>query len=193
MTWRGIGGPLSDVLIQCLILLLSLTVGSLLGRLLRLQHYSNRLGRFAQNQLQLASQNPEKSWNAGFLAGTVLFCSSPLGLMGAFFDGLSGNYAILLVKAVMDGLAVFSLAKATRWGIVVSCLPVLAVLGSLTLLGQQLEQVAHDQTAVLASVEAVGGMLVFCASLIILELKRVPLTNYLPCLLVAAVLAWWWR
>jgi hypothetical protein len=193
MSWRGMGGPWTDVLRQGLILMLALVLGNLLGRLLRLQHYSNLLGRYAQNQLQLASQNTAKAWNLGFLAGTVLFCSSPMGLLGAFFDGFSGNYAILLVKGVMDGLAVFALAKATRWGMAFSFLPVLAVQGSLSLFGQHVEHLLREQTAVLACLEIVGGMLVFCVSLIILELKRVPLTNYLPSLPVAVLLAWWWK
>jgi len=36
-------------------------------------------------------------------------------------------------------------------------------------------------------------MLVFCVALIILELKKVELADYLPSLLIAPLLTWLWR
>ena len=45
----------------------------------------------------------------------------------------------------------------------------------------------HD---LLDSVNAVGGMLVFCVALIVLELKKLQLADYLPSLVMAPVIAW---
>jgi hypothetical protein len=42
-------------------------------------------------------------------------------------------------------------------------------------------------------VNAVGGLLVFCVALIILELKKIELTDYLPSLAFAPLITWLWR
>ena len=44
----------------------------------------------------------------------------------------------------------------------------------------------------LHAVNAAGGLLVVCISVVILEIQKVPLANYLPTLVVAPLLAWWW-
>jgi uncharacterized membrane protein YqgA involved in biofilm formation len=43
------------------------------------------------------------------------------------------------------------------------------------------------------SINATGGLLVFCVALIILELKRLELADYLPSLAFAPLLAWLFR
>ena len=45
----------------------------------------------------------------------------------------------------------------------------------------------------LAGADATAGLLVFCIALIILELKKIELADYLPSLAFAPLLAWWWR
>jgi uncharacterized membrane protein YqgA involved in biofilm formation len=42
-------------------------------------------------------------------------------------------------------------------------------------------------------INATAGMLVFCIALIILDLKKIELADYLPSLVFAPLLAWWWR
>jgi uncharacterized membrane protein YqgA involved in biofilm formation len=43
------------------------------------------------------------------------------------------------------------------------------------------------------SVNVTGGLLVFCVALVILELKRIELADYLPSLAFAPLLAWAFR
>ena len=46
---------------------------------------------------------------------------------------------------------------------------------------------------VAGAINATGGMLVFCIALIILELKRIELADYLPSLIFAPLITWVWR
>jgi uncharacterized membrane protein YqgA involved in biofilm formation len=46
---------------------------------------------------------------------------------------------------------------------------------------------AHD---LVDSVNAPGGLLVFCVALVILELKRIELADYLPSLAFGPLLTW---
>lgn len=44
----------------------------------------------------------------------------------------------------------------------------------------------------LAIFNLVGGMLVLTIMLVILEVQKVPLANYLPALVLGPLLTWWW-
>jgi uncharacterized membrane protein YqgA involved in biofilm formation len=64
--------------------------------------------------------------------------------------------------------------------------------GTLTLLARWLEPHLQNQMLI-DSINATGGMLVFCIALIILELKKIELANYLPSLAFAPLLTWWFK
>jgi len=105
-------------------------------------------------------------------------------------DGLSGYYYPLAVKAVMDGLATLGFALLFRWGVLFAALPVLAFQGTLTLLCAQFLKPFLEAHSLVDSANAVGGLLVFSVALVILELKKIELADYLPSLIFAPLLAW---
>ena len=47
--------------------------------------------------------------------------------------------------------------------------------------------------ALLNSVNATGGLLVFCIAMVILELKKFELADYLPSLAWAPLITWLWK
>jgi uncharacterized membrane protein YqgA involved in biofilm formation len=57
---------------------------------------------------------------------------------------------------------------------------------------RNIEPFLHNQ-ALLDSVNATGGLLILCIALIIFQIQKVPLANYLPSLAVAPFLTWLWR
>ena len=77
------------------------------------------------------------------------------------------------------------------WGAMVSVVPVVAYQGTITLAARALAPLLSDP--LLDSINATGGLLVFCIALIILELKKVELADYLPSLAFAPLLTWLWR
>jgi uncharacterized membrane protein YqgA involved in biofilm formation len=93
---------------------------------------------------------------------------------------------------VMDGLAAMGFVSVFGYGVLLAAIPVLAYQGTLTLIVARLEPFLHAHGLV-DSVNSVNGMLIFCVSLIVLELKRIQLADYLPSLLVAPVIASLWR
>ncbi|HEY2329848.1 MAG TPA: DUF554 family protein, partial [Verrucomicrobiae bacterium] len=83
LVWLGDNGTFGSCVKQIFIALLAVLFGNWLGRLLRLQKISNRLGRFAGNRIAASqSKSPQRAGD-GFLACTILFCAAPLGLLGA--------------------------------------------------------------------------------------------------------------
>ena len=129
---------------------------------------------------------------AGFLAATILFCAAPLGILGAVTDGLSGYYFLLLLKAVMDGLAMTSFVKIFRWPVALAALPVLLFLNGLTLAVQFGVEPRLAALGLIPAVNLAAGLITCTVALVIFEIRRVELNSYLPGLVVAPVLAYLW-
>jgi len=193
LTWLSLSGPIGHGLKQLLITILALALGKITGRLLRLQQFSNRLGQRARERILSAQNHRPLDQSEGFKTCAALFCAAPLGILGSVQDGLSGYAWTLGVKAVIEGLAAMGFIRLFGWGVLLSALPVVALQGSITLVcaawvGPFLEQHSAYEHSLIDSVNAVGGLLVFSAALVMLQLKRLELADYLPSLIVAPLL-----
>jgi uncharacterized membrane protein YqgA involved in biofilm formation len=169
------------------IVVVAMIVGHALGKLVRIQVLMNRIGQAAKTRLDNAAANRGKAPGDGFIAATLLFCAAPLGIVGAFVDGTSDFFPPLAVKALMDGLAAFSFARLFGWTAALVAIPVAAFLSGISLLGQWAAPflTAHGLIGV---VLGAAGLLITYVTLIIFEVKKVELGNYLPCLIVAPAL-----
>jgi hypothetical protein len=192
LTWLSLGGGFWSVLKQLTIVVLALTLGRLVGRLLRLQAGANRLGQYARDKLAHARPDNPQRFGEGFLTCTIVFCLGPLAILGALQDGLGGHWQTLAVKAVMDGLATMAFVASFGWGVVVSAIPVISFQGTITL-GARLLEPYLRQPEWVDSIHATGGLLVFCVALIVLELRKIEVIDYLPSLAFAPLLTWLWK
>ena len=189
LVWLGVNGTFGSCAKQLFIALLAVLLGNWLGRLLRLQKISNRLGRFAGDRIAATQSKAPPRAGDGFLACTILFCAAPLGLLGAVTDGLSGDFYLLAVKAAMDGLAMAGFVKMFGWPVALSAFPVYAFLGAITLACQYYAKPLLEAHGLTHSVDAAGGLVACAVALVILEVRKVELANYLPALVIAPVLA----
>jgi uncharacterized protein len=192
LTWRSLNGSVTQVLKELCIVMLAMSLGKLAGRMLRLQELSNSIGQYATRSL--AAQDKRKRFSDGFLLATALFCAGPLGILASVQEGLNeNNFApLFLVKAVMDGLATMTFCATFGWGALVSAIPVLAFQGLLIRCVQLLEPMFRHQPAPLIdSINATDGLLIFCVALIVLEVKKVRVAEYLPSLILAPLLMRW--
>jgi uncharacterized protein len=191
MIWDGLNGSFFSVLQQFGILMLSLIVGKLIGQILHLQEGSNKLGQYAKKLITRSGSEDGNKLSEGFMTCTLLFCVGPMAVVGSLQDGLEGKFTTLAIKAVMDGMSTMVFATLFGWGVLLSALPVLAYQGTLTILAQALSQhLKHP--SLIDSMNATGGFLVLSIALVILNVKKVELTNYLPSLAIAPLLTYWW-
>lgn len=191
LTWFSLNGGFLPILKQLVIVLLALILGKLAGRLLHLQKASNRLGQYARQRLAQTKPGDPQRFSDGFNTCALLFCAGPLAIIGAVPDGLSGQWQPLAIKALMDGLATMGFVSIFGWGPMLSALPVFAYQGTITLCVQQMAPFLKTHL-LLDSVNAAGGLLVFCVALVILELKKIELADYLPSLAFAPLITWLW-
>lgn len=191
-TVKSLGGGVLGVAKQMTIVMLALILGRLTGRLLHLQTGLNRLGEYAKERFSKASAGGPQKWSEGFITCTVLFCVGPMAILGSIQDGLNGKWQTLGIKAAMDGLATMAFVGSFGWSAILSVVPVVAYQGTLTLAAKLLAPQLQNP-ALIDSVNATGGLLVFCISLIIFEIKKIELADYLPSLAWAPLLTWVWK
>jgi uncharacterized membrane protein YqgA involved in biofilm formation len=188
LTWSSLSGSFGHVLKYLIITVLALTLGKITGRLLHLQKASNHLGQKAKEMITAATTTGQPPTTDGFKTCALLYCAAPLGILGSVSDGLGGYFYPLAVKGVIDGLATLGFIRMFGWSVLLAALPVLAFQGSITLACAQLAQKFPPDAAILLAVNCVAGMLVFAVALVILQLKKIELADYLPSLLVAPLL-----
>jgi uncharacterized protein len=190
LVWLHVNGTFQSCAKQIFIALLAVTLGNWIGKLFRLQKISNRLGRFAGNLISSAQSKAPCKSGRGFIACAILFCAAPLGILGAVTDGLSGDFYLLAVKAFMDGLAMMGFMKMSGWPAALSAFPVYFFLGALTLACQFCAKPYLDSHNLIDSVNVAAGFIACAVALVIFEIRKVQLTDYLPALAVAPLLAW---
>ena len=188
LTWSSLGGSFAQVVKQLIIAVLALMLGKIAGRLLHLQKASNRLGQRAKEIITAVGAIGKPQPTDGFKTCALLYCAAPLGILGSVSDGLSGYFYPLAVKGVIDGLATLGFIRMFGWSVLLSALPVLALQGTITLGCAQLAQNFPQHQPLLLSVNSVAGLLIFAVALVILQLKKIELADYLPSLLFAPLL-----
>jgi uncharacterized membrane protein YqgA involved in biofilm formation len=193
LLWVSVNGSWRQCALQVGIALLAVLVGRLLGRLLHLQAASNRIGKYARKLIEAARPGDPRQFGNGLTACAILFCASPLGIIGGIQDGLTGYFHPLAVKALMDGLATMGFVRIFGWGGAAAALPVFVFQSLLASTANIYLEPLLRTHGVLDSVGAVGGMLFCTISLVIFDFKKVGLADYLPALAVAPLLAWLWR
>jgi uncharacterized membrane protein YqgA involved in biofilm formation len=189
LVWIGLAsGTARFFFHQLVVVLIAMIVGHAIGKACRIQALMNRIGQTAKAKLESAAgKRGANSGGDGFIAATLLFCAAPLGIVGALEDGLSQYFYPLAVKAVMDGLAALSFARMFGWTALLSAVPVAAFLSGWTLFGAWIASWLVGQ-GLIGVVHASAGLVITYVALVIFEVKKVEIGNYLPALVVAPVL-----
>lgn len=171
---------------HALLAIACLLLGGVTGELLRIEQRLEGLATTLQRLLRAESSR----FVEGFVTATLLYLTGAMTIVGSIRDGTMGDPGILLVKALLDGVASVTLASSLGIGVLFSAVPVLLVQGGITLLASQLAFLS--QPAVLDAVNATGGLLILGIGINLLLIGRIHVGNLLPALVYAIVGALWW-
>lgn len=188
---------------NAILVLLSLLFGGLLGEWWRIEEGLNALGgrleaRFNRPSAEGETADGRERFIRGFLTTSLLFCVGPMTILGSIQDGLTGDYRLLAIKAVLDGFASLAFASTLGLGVMFSTLTVLVVQGGLSLSASLIQGWVNDP--MIAEMTAAGGILLIgLAFSSLLEIKKIRVGNLLPALVVAPLLVaaldylrgWW--
>ena len=137
-------------------------------------------------KLQRRFGNGDSSFVKGFVSATLLFCIGAMAVVGALEDGLTGNYQILLVKSMLDGIFSMLFAASMGVGVLFSAIPVLLYQGAISLGAGFLKPVLTG--VMLDNITALGGILIAGLGLNILGVTRIRVANLLPGILLVPLI-----
>ncbi len=171
-----------------LIVLGSLVLGGVIGSLLGVEDALERLGARLRDRLLRGDRSGQdrERFVEGFVTTSLLFCVGPLTILGSLSDGLGRGADQLFLKAALDGFAAIAFAASFGWGVAASALSVAVVQGSLTVIGLLLGDVLP--AAHIAALSATGGLVLAGVGINLLRLRRIPVGDLLPALIIAPVL-----
>lgn len=161
-----------------LLLVVSLTLGTFVGELLKLEERLNRGCKWIENKFKMSG------FATGFITSTMIYCVGAMAIVGSINDGLLGESSTLVTKGILDGVTSVVLAASLGYGVLFSAIPVLLYQGGMTLLAGLLDNVLKG--ALLDNICMVGYALVMCIGINFLYNgdKKIKTVNMLPSLLV---------
>jgi uncharacterized protein len=178
-----------------LVLLGSLVLGGVVGELAGIEHRLDLLGQRLEARFGDSDGTSDQSGSTfvrGFVTSSLVFCVGPLTIVGSIQDGLTGNYSLLSVKSLLDGITSIALSSALGRGVYFSALVILVYQGGLSLgaavLGGLIGDPSHDPGVL--EMTATGGLVIVGLGLRLLDVSRVRVGNLLPALAFAPVLTW---
>ncbi len=169
-----------------LIVMGAILVGAIVGEWWRLEDHLQSLGAWLEARVQSNGKQPATTFIQGFVTASLVFCVGPMTVLGSIQDGLTGDYRLLAIKSLLDGFAALAFASSLGIGVVFSVLVILVYQGALTLLAGQAQRLLTP--AMIAEMTATGGVLILGISLLLLEIKRIRLANFLPAIVIAPLI-----
>lgn len=167
----------------------SLIVGAILGTSLRIHDRIEGLGRWIHRRFGGESGGETSAKFAeGFLSASVIFCVGPLTLLGCLNNGADANPSLLYIKSFLDGFCSIALAASLGLGVFFSIVTVLVLQGGLSLVAHFAAGVIPDLSIQLMNV--VGGIALLATSLMILELKKIPVADIVPGIFLPPIAVW---
>ena len=186
-----------------LVLVGSLVVGSLTGELVGVEYWLDRFGQLLQDwsyRLPFLNTAPKDAADEpgekghtlveGFVTASLLFCVGAMTVLGSINDGL-GDHSVLYLKSLLDGFAALFLATTLGVGVALSIIPVIVVQGGIALSAHALQPLLQAHAGVIPSITCVGGALILCIGLDLSGIKRLPVGNMLPAILIGAIVGGW--
>ena len=167
-----------------LVILASMLIGGLIGSALSLE---NRLDSFGENLRKRFKASQESPFVEGFVSASLLFVIGPLAILGSVSDGMSQGIDQLILKSSLDFFASMAFASTLGWGVAASAIPVAIYQGFWTIIGLAAGSVLSQYQ--IDAMTICGGLMLVGISLRLLDIKRIPVANLLPALVIAPTIA----
>ncbi|MDP4119265.1 MAG: DUF554 domain-containing protein [Bacillota bacterium] len=177
----GISGMLKGK--SGLVLVLSITIGAIIGEALNLDGKMKCLGDWVQSRFK----NNNSPVSEGFVTATLLFGVGAMAIVGSLQSGLTGDNSTLFTKSILDGITAIIFTSQMGFGVIFSAIPIFFYQGTITALAGILAPVLTK--VAIAEMTCVGSLLIFALALNMLGLTKIKVINYIPAIIIAAVLA----
>ena len=166
-----------------MLVILSLTIGAVIGELADLEGAFERFGEWLK---QKTGNAKDRKFVEAFVTASLTVCIGAMAIVGSIQDGITGDYSILAPKAVLGFIIIMVMSCSLGRGAVFSAIPVAVLQGGVPALAGLVRPLMTE--AALHNLALVGNVLIFCVGINLVWDKRVKVANLLPAI-VAAVIA----
>jgi uncharacterized membrane protein YqgA involved in biofilm formation len=177
--------------------LLSLVTGVIIGELLQLDLQLEKLAGWIHARFAPGSPAEDNSaadvdqrarFIQGFVTASLVFCIGPLAFVGSIEDGMGIEHGFqqLAIKSTLDGFASMAFAASLGIGVIFSAITVFGIQGGLALVGSLAGKFMTDP--MINEMTAVGGLILIGLSLVLLDIKKPRIANFLPALILAPLI-----
>ena len=168
-----------------LIFILSLILGGIFGEWLGLKEMLGACKGWFENNLTIGQER----FSTGLIAAFVLFCASPITIVGAIEEGIQHKRELLIVKSIFDGIMAIVLTSTYGGlGVMFSILPMLLIQGGLTSIANKAKPIFTK--SIISQISAVGGALLIALALKVLVLEDLKVASLIPAFFVVLILNW---
>lgn len=160
----GIGGTLSQMLVfkndhlettGTMLMIFSLLIGTLIGEIINIEAKLEKLGEFAR---KIFHADEQSKFVDAFVTVTLIICIGAMAIIGSLQDGLSGDYSLLLTKAILDGIICMVFASTMGVGVLLAALPLFIYQGLITLCASFISP--YLTTAMINDICYIGNILI---------------------------------
>lgn len=176
----GIMGALS--ISNVLLMIVSMALGTVLGELLDLDGWVNRLGKWVEARLG----GGQGRITEGFVSTTLLFCVGAMTVTGAIESGIAHTHTTYYAKSLIDMVSATIFATTLGGGVLLSAASVFLIQGGLTLVAVWVG--GAIPTLVVGEIMAVGSLLVIGIGTNLLGITKLKVMNMLPAMFLPPVL-----
>lgn len=169
---------------NAMLVIICLAIGALIGEVLNIEDGFERFGEWLKVKTGNAK---DKGFVDAFVTASLTVCIGAMAIVGSIQDGITGDYSILAMKAVLDLIIIAVMTCSLGKGAVFSAIPVAVFQGSITLLAGLVRSIMTE--AALANLSLIGNVLIFCVGINLVWGKKIRVANLLPAIVIAVIAA----
>jgi uncharacterized membrane protein YqgA involved in biofilm formation len=172
----GIKGALDNQ--RVLLLIMSMVAGAVIGELINIDKWMNRLGAWAERRMGMSGGTFAK----GFVSASILFCTGSMAIVGSMQSGLMGNHETLFAKSILDGSISIVFGASMGIGVVFSAIPVFIYQAGIALASMAVRDLLTPD--IIREMSAVGSLLVAAIGFNFLGIKEIRVANLIPAIFI---------
>ncbi|MGH4119651.1 DUF554 domain-containing protein [Clostridium sp.] len=160
-----------------LLLIISLTLGTLIGEIMKIEKGIENIGIWLEHKFY-----NQKGLAKGFVTASLVYCVGAMAITGPLKSGLTNNHDILYAKSLLDGISAIMFSSSLGIGVCFSAISVFIYQGIITLTASFMKP--YLIPSVVNEMSAIGGLLIVAIGANMLEIKRIKVGNMLPAIFI---------
>ena len=166
-----------------LVMIVSIVLGALVGGLIDLDKWVNKLGALLEKSMKGRGGNVAE----GFVAATLLFCVGAMTVTGAMESGMLHTHETYYAKAMIDMVSAVIFAVSFGVGVIFSSVGVFVVQGAMVAVA--FFAGGAIPTDIVAEMMAVGSLLVIAIGTNLLGVTKIKVMNLVPAMFFPLAIA----